>query len=85
VATLRWTDDRLDDLHADVKANDHRLDTVQDMSQTNQRDIRDLKAAVSSLQAMPGAQAHSRMERMLLGAAIASPIVTLILGLVKHG
>lgn len=78
MAVDRWTDDRLDDLAAMVRSNDHRLDKVQDMAQTNERDIRDLMKSMDI-------KARNRLEKAMIAAALASPIVTVIALLVHHG
>lgn len=73
----RYSDDRLDDIVALVKANDHRLDTVQDMVQTNDRSIRDLQDSQRS-------RAHTRSERALIAAALASPFASVAVAIIWH-
>lgn len=74
----RWTDDRIEDLAKVVYHNDGRLDEVSRMSDQAQYDLNELKQRGSSRQI-------SRVQWAAICAALASPVVTLILGVVYHG
>jgi hypothetical protein len=77
VPRARWSDERLDDLAKIVHHNDGRLDTVENMAVHATNELRDLKAHATH-------RARSRLEQAAIAAALASPIVTLILGLIYH-
>ena len=77
MAPRRWTDDRLDDLAKIVYHNDGRLDAVSDMATQSHNDLEALKQSAIGKQ-------RSRLEQWAIAAALASPAVTLILGLIYH-
>jgi hypothetical protein len=68
----RWTDDRIDDLAGLVKANDHRLDTTQDMSQSNDRRISDIEADLASARS-------TTVDNRILWATLASPVISALI------
>lgn len=73
----RWSDDRIEDLAKVVYHNDGRLDEVSRMTDQTQYDLNDLKQRAT-------ARSSSRLQQAAIAAAIASPAVTLILGLIYH-
>lgn len=73
----RWTDDRLDDLAKIVYHNDGRLDAVSDMATQSHNDLEALKRTADG-------RRRSRLEQAAIGAALLSPLVTLILGVIYH-
>lgn len=73
----RWSDDRIEDLARIVYHNDGRLDEVARMSDQTQYDLNELKRRAT-------AHTSSRLQQAAIGAAIISPAVTLVLGLIYH-
>lgn len=73
----RWTDERIEDLAKVVYHNDGRLDEVARMSDQTQYDLNDLKQRATG-------RSTSRLQQAAIAAALASPLVTLVLGLIYH-
>jgi hypothetical protein len=73
----RWSDERIEDLARVVYHNDGRLDEVARMSDQTQYDLNDLKQRAT-------VRSSSRLQQAAICAALASPFVTLILGVIYH-
>jgi hypothetical protein len=77
VPRTRWTDERIDDLARTVLDNDARLDVTTLMASRSAEDLEDLHKHEAL-------RDRSRFEQIAIVAALLSPAVTLILGLVQH-
>ena len=73
----KWTDERVEDL---AKITYHNDGVLEDVGKVIER----LQYRVQELEGREKLRARSRFEQFAIGAALMSPVVTLILGLVYH-
>lgn len=77
MSRTKWTDERVEDLAKVVYHNDGELAAMAKVTERLQYDLEQMKGRESMHQ-------RSRFEQAAILAALASPLVTLVIDLVHH-